>query len=318
MIQNKKKKILILGASGFIGRNCVEFFLKTNYEIIGVYFKNKPTFSKKIKLFKHDLKKEKGLNKIFKNIDILIQAAATTSGAKDIVSKPFIHVNNNAIINSVVTSAAYAAKVPRIINFSCTVMYKSSKKPLNEYQFYPNKILSNYFGAAWMKIYVEKLCEFYSKFGVNKFTLIRHSNIYGPYDKFDLKKSHVFGATVAKIMNQKNKFIEVWGNGSEQRNFLHVDDLMNFIDLAIKKQKKNYGLYNLGNNKSISIKELVNKIKTISGSKIPIIFNLRKPTLKININIDSTRAKKEFGWKQKISLEKGIKKTINWYKKNYL
>ena len=88
-----------------------------------------------------------------------------------------------------------------------------------------------------MKIYVEKLCEFYSKFGVNKF-LIRHSNIYGPYDKFDLKKSHVFGATVAKIMNQKNKFIEVWGNGSEQRNFLHVDDLMNFIDLAIKKQKK--------------------------------------------------------------------------------
>ena len=168
-------------------------------------------FQKKIKLYKHDLKKEKGLNKIFRNTDILIQAAATTSGAKDIVAKPFIHVNNNAIINSVVTSVAYETKVPRIINFSCTVMYKSSKKPLKENQFYPDRILSNYFGAAWMKIYVEKLCEFYSKFGVNKFTLIRHSNIYGPYDKFDLKKSHVFGATVAKIMNKKINLLKFGG-----------------------------------------------------------------------------------------------------------
>lgn len=312
------KRILVLGASGFIGRNCVEYFLKKNYTVSGVYFQNKPKFSKKIKLYKHDLKKEKGLNKIFNNIDILIQAAATTSGAKDIVSKPFIHVNNNAIINSVVTSVAFETKIPRIINFSCTVMYKSSKKPLKESQFYPDKILSNYFGAAWMKIYVEKLCEFYSRFGVNKFTLIRHSNIYGPYDKFDLKKSHVFGATISKFMNQKNKFIEVWGNGSEERNFLYIDDLMNFIDLVIKKQKKNYGIYNLGNNKSISIKNLVIKIRNISKNKIPIIFNLKKPTLKININIDSSKAKKEFGWKQKISLEKGIKKTINWYKENYL
>ena len=238
MIQNKKKNILVLGASGFIGKNCVEFFLKKNFIVSGVYFKNKPKFSKKIKLYKHDLKKEKGLSKIFKNIDILIQAAATTSGAKDIVSKPFIHVNNNAIINSVITSVAFETKIPRIINFSCTVMYKSSKKPLKENQFYPNNILPNYFGAAWMKIYVEKLCEFYSSFGINKFTLIRHSNIYGPYDKYDLKKSHVFGATIAKIMNSKNKLIEVWGNGSEQRNFLHIDDLMNFIYLALKKQKK--------------------------------------------------------------------------------
>ena len=78
-------------------------------------------------MFKHDLTKKKGLNKIFKDTDILIQAAATTSGAKDIVSKPFIHVNNNAIINSVVTSVAFATKGSRIINFSCTVMYKSSK-----------------------------------------------------------------------------------------------------------------------------------------------------------------------------------------------
>ena len=63
------------------------------------------------------------------------------------------------------------------------------------------EIKSTYFGAGHTKVYLEKMCEFYARFGKTKHTVIRHSNIYGPYDKFDLEKSHVFGATVAKIFN---------------------------------------------------------------------------------------------------------------------
>ena len=77
------------------------------------------------KIFKVDLTKKKEVNKIVKNKDIIIQAAATTSGAKDIISKPYLHVNDNAIINSMITRAAYDFNVKHIINFSCTVMYKS-------------------------------------------------------------------------------------------------------------------------------------------------------------------------------------------------
>ena len=68
--------------------------------------------------------------------------------------------------------------------------------------------------------------------------VIRHSNIYGPYDKYDLDKSHVFGATITKVMTNKNNRIEVWGKGTERRDFLYVDDLVDFISLAIKKQKQ--------------------------------------------------------------------------------
>ena len=195
-------------------------------------------------------------------------------------------------------------------------MYKSSSKPLNENQFYPNKILKNYFGAAWMKIYVEKLCEFYSNFQVNKYTVIRHSNIYGPNDKFDFKKSHVFGASISKVLRSDSKPIEVWGDGKEKRNFLYVDDLMNFINIAIKKQKTFYELCNLGSDKSISIKDLIKKIIYVTGKKKIIKFNLSKPTLKIDISIDSSKAKKIFGWRQKTNLETGIKKTIKWCENN--
>ena len=67
---------------------------------------------------------------------------------------------------------------------------------------------------------------------------MRHSNIYGPYDKYDLEKSHAFGATMTKVMTAEDDQITVWGTGEEERDLLHVDDLIQFIQLAIYKQKK--------------------------------------------------------------------------------
>jgi GDP-L-fucose synthase len=196
------------------------------------------------------------------------------------------------------------------------VMYHNSKKPLKENQIKTDKIFNKYFGAAWMKLFVEKKCEFYAKFRKNKYTIIRHSNIYGPHDKFDLEKSHVFGATITKVLKKKKNFIEVWGDGSEKRNFLYIDDLTSFILLSIKNQKDYFKLYNLGSDKSISIKHLVKSIIKCSGNDIKIKFLKSGPTLKTNILIDSSKAKKELGWKQKFGLEKGIKLTMKWYKEN--
>ena len=85
-------------------------------------------------------------------------------------------------------------------------MYHSSDKPLSERQFNPSKsINTKYFGVGNTKLYIEKMCEFYSSISDIKFTIIRHSNIYGPFDKFDLEKSHFFGATITKVLTAKTK-----------------------------------------------------------------------------------------------------------------
>ena len=137
-----KKKIVILGASGFIGQNCLQYFAQNkkykDYKIVGTYFKKKPKNIKNVKLIKVDLTDKKMPQSFFKNTNILIQAAACTTGAKDIVSKPFMHVNDNVVMNSFVTKFAHKYKIPRVIIFSCTVMYKSSKKPLREIDFNAN------------------------------------------------------------------------------------------------------------------------------------------------------------------------------------
>jgi nucleoside-diphosphate-sugar epimerase len=312
------KKIIILGATGFIGRNLTNYFAKQKgYKVFAVYNKKKPWKNSKVKFLKADLTNKNSVNRVLKDKDIVIQAAATTSGSKDIVSKPYIHVTDNTVTNSYILRASYENSNKFFVFLSCSVMYHSSKKPISENSLDLNRDpYPAYFGAAWMKIFVEKSCEFYSRFKRTKFLVIRHSNIYGPHDKFDLEKSHVFGATITKVMKAKNN-IEVWGHGNERRDFLYIDDLINFIDLAIKKQKTFFELVNVSYGRSISIKELVRKIINISNKKISIIFDITKPNIKTNISLSNNLVKKKFNWKPKTNIEIGIKKTIDWYIKNY-
>ena len=268
-----KKKILVCGSTGFIGRNIAEAFAENdNFETYGTYYKSKPLNNPKIKMLKIDLTNKDDVNRAINGMDIIIQAAATTSGAKDIISKPYYHVTDNTIINALVFRAAFEHKVSKLVFFSCTTMYQSSETPVKETDFDANKqMYPSYFGGAWMKIYNEKMCEFYSGIGNTKYTVIRHSNIYGPYDKYDLEKSHVFGATVTKVMTAEDggKII-VWGEGKEERDLLYVSDLTDFVKLAIEKQKNKFELFNIGYGSSISINNLVKKIIKYSGKKISI------------------------------------------------
>ncbi len=310
-----KQKLLICGGTGFIGRNLLEKLPTKKYKIYATYNKKKPFKSSKITWIKCDLRKKRDVDQITRKKDIIIQAAATTSGSKDIINQPYIHVTDNVVMNAYLFRACFKNKVKHVIFLSCTNMYKSSQKPLSENDFDPRKDIDpRYFGAANTKLYNEKMCEFYANLGTTKFTAIRHSNIYGPYDKFDLKKSHVFGATITKVMKAKNS-VTIWGKGNEKRDLLFIDDLVNFIHLVIKKQKNNFEIFNCGYGSSISINSLVKKIIKLSGKKLKIINDLSKPSIPTFLSLNCNKAKKILKWKKKVSLDKGIINTLKWRKK---
>lgn len=316
-----KRKILVCGATGFIGRNVAEYFAKNeDFEIFGTYLHSRPYNNPRIKLIHADLTNKEEVEHAVSGMDIIIQAAATTSGVKDIITKPYYHVTDNAVMNSLIFRSAYENKVSHVLFFSCTVMYQSSAIPVKESDFDANReIFPNYFGVGWTKIYIEKMCEFYSRLGITKYIVARHSNIYGPYDKFDLQKSHVFGATMTKVMTAKDgDKIIVWGSGEETRDLLYVSDLLNFVELAIDKQESQFGLYNVGCGQSISIRDLVKKIISYSNRDIKIEYDLAKPTIKTKLCLDTTKARNALCWSRKISLDEGIKKTMEWYRANIL
>jgi len=312
------EKILLCGATGFIGRNLLERFAKKQEcEIVAVYNK-KPSGEDKnnIEWVKADLCNPDDVRRVMKGVDVVLQFAATTSGAKDISTKPYIHVTDNAIMNSYIFREAYEQKVKHVIFPSCTVMYQSSETGLKEDDFNGNnEIHSKYFGVGNTKVYLEKMCDFYSRLSDIKFTALRHSNIYGPYDKYDLERSHVFRATMTKVIKAEDKIV-VWGSGEEKRDFLHVDDLVNFVELALLKQESNYELFNVGLGKACSIKDLVMSIVKSSGKDLEIEHDLDKPTIKTSLFLDCSKSKEKLGWEPQVSLEEGIERTLKWHREN--
>lgn len=316
-----KKLLLICGATGFIGRNLVEYFGNKNQFNIRAVYNNRPPFdvtnlTTNIEWIKGDLRDPKDVEKVMKNVTHVIQAAATTSGAKDILSTPYIHVTDNAIMNSLLLRSAYHNKIEHFIFFSCTVMYHSSKKPLKENDYKASiPIHPRYFGVGNTKVYIESMLEFFSNISDMKTTAIRHSNIYGPHDKFDFERSHVFGATVSKVMLALNKII-VWGTGKEERDLLHVRDLCEFVDKTLLNQKSKHRVYNCGLGEKISIRKLVELIIEKSKKNIQIEHDISQPSIKTSLFLDNSLATEELNWQPKTSLEQGVSETIIWWKNN--
>ena len=317
----KNKKILVCGATGFMGRNIAEYFdKKDGYEVYAVGLNRTLPDWPSTHFFKANLTSREQVESLFEKhkFDVVVQAAATTSGSKDILERPYLHVTDNAVMNSLILQACYDYGVGHFLFLSCGVMYNPDRSPVTEKDFYLDEgIFDKYFGVGCTKVYIEKMCKFFAGLGRTKHTVIRHSNTYGPYDKYDLEKSHMFGATITKVMTAKNgDEIIVWGDGSTERDLLYVDDVVDFIYKAIEKQENLYELYNVGYGESISVKDIVEKIIKISGKSLTIKHDLDKPSINTKLALISDKAFQDLGWKHQTSIEEGIGKTIKWFREN--
>ena len=313
-------RVVVCGATGFIGRNMAEHFASQpqKYQVTGISHRRSPFQHPGVAWRHADLTDQAQADAAIADADIVIQAAATTSGAGDAFARPQIHIADNAVMNSHLLRAAFERKVKQFIFFSCSVMYPSSPKPVAEDDFDANRAIEpKYFGPAWTKLYIERMMEFYSRIGSTRFTIVRHSNIFGPYDKFDLERSHVFGATVTKVMTARDGRIVVWGEGTEARDVLHVSDLVSFVQAAIDRQSVPCRIYNVGSGKAVAVRELVAAIVAASGRPLRIEHDLAKPTIKTSVSLDCSRAGAELEWRPRMSLDEGIRHTLDWYRGTY-
>ena len=145
-------------------------------------------------------------------------------------------------------------------------------------------------------------------------------NLYGPGDNFDPKSSHVIPALIKKCIDAKENnedHITVWGTGKASREFIYVEDAAEGIMLATEKYDKSYPV-NIGAGFEVTIKDLVELIVKLTGFKGKIVWDTSKPDGQPRRMLDTSKAEKEFGFKSKINFEEGLKKTIDWYKKEKL
>ena len=242
--------------------------------------------------------------------------AANSSGAAVIENSPLAHFDPNLIMNINMLRASHNSSVDKFIFISSNTVYPVTDYPVTEDDV-NNTFFEKYHIVGWMKRFGEISCDIYSNKINNAMStlVIRPGNLYGPYDKFDPEKSKVIPSLIRKIANREFP-LQVWGDGNDIKDFIYIDD---FIDGLLKATEKSkfYDIFNICGGQSVTIKDVINNLLKIEKlSNAEVYYDITKPTMIPLRLISGEKAKNEIDFVAKTSLQMGLKKTIDWYKKN--
>jgi len=316
----KNSKILITGGSGLVGQNLTNRLHKEGYTNIRVNLHKRDVRNRieGVEYTHFNLKEYEQSLEATKNMDVVYHCAASTSNAVDTVVDPLAHVTPNVAMNNFLIDASYRNKVQHYIFLSSNTVYPpKGDKPVVETDFLFDEPYPVYFPVGWMKRYAEVQCELYAKYLPIKMkcTVIRPANLFGPHDKYDFNKCHVTPATIRKVADKMDP-IPVWGDGSELRDLLYIEDFVQALQLVMEKEKEDYQVYNIGSNRVYSVLEVLEIMKRIANFDAPTEFIKGKPSMIPTRKIDSFKIFDNLGWQATTSLEDGLANAYEWYLEN--
>jgi GDP-L-fucose synthase len=249
-------------------------------------------------------------------VQYVFHCAARSSGAAVTESAPVADVTANLLINAQMLEAAQRVGVQKFIWLGSTTAYPlTGSRPVKEEELLNGELYEKYFCVGWEKRMMEILCRMYGEKLSHPITVIilRPTNIYGPNDDFDPKRSRVTAALIRKVVERHNP-LEVWGTGEDVRDQIYVDDVIDAMMLAVEKVN-GYETFNIGSGKGYTVREILETIQEVDRyTDARIVFNVSKPSMIPIRLVDVTKAKTVLGFTAKTSLRQGLEKAIEWFR----
>lgn len=324
------RKILVTGGAGMIGSNLIKRLIKQGDEIFVVdnLWRGKIEYLQdenedyiiplNTHFFNRDLSIAGQCDDLLSKVDYVIHLADVVAGIDYVFSNQGNLFRQNILINSnVIASAREYGKhlkgflyVGTACSFPLTRQNTLKVIPLHEEELYPAMPESAY---GWSKLMGQYEVDLLGKeTGIPTCVLMFH-NVYGSPCDFG-KRSQVIPALIRKAVNYPNEKFEVWGSGEQGRAFIHVNDIVDALFLALEKGW-NQGPIQIGPSICTSIKQIAEMIVRISGKDIDIFYDTTRPEGDKARSADYSKAQRILGWEPKTSLEIGISLQYEWIKK---
>ena len=314
------KKILVVGAGGFIGGHLVDRLLKNGNTIVATDIKPKEywfqDFDNAENHYATDMKDISNCRKVSTGVDFVFNMACNMGGMG------FIENNKaecmlSVLINTNLLIACNENKVQRYFFSSSACAYNETMqqdvfiKGLKEEDAYPAQPQDGY---GWEKLFSERMCRHFQEDYGLEVRVARYHNIYGPFGTYDGGREKAPAALSRKVAQSKiNKTnnIEVWGDGKQTRTFLYVDDC---IEGTLKLFESEYSdPVNIGSDEQVSINQMIEIIEEISNvDTLKREYQLDKPKGVRGRSSNNDLAKKVLNWSYELSLKDGLTKTYNW------
>lgn len=306
---NKETKIFIAGHKGMVGSAIWRALEKKGYiNLIG-------KSSKEL-----DLRSQQAVINFYKKEqpEVVIDAAAKVGGILANNDFPYQFLMENMQIQNNLIDGAHKTGVEKFIFLGSSCIYpKFAPQPLKEEYLLTDSLEPTNEWYAIAKISGLKACQAIRNQYGKDYVSLMPTNLYGYFDNFDLKSSHVLPAMIRKFHEAKvngNLPVRLWGSGTPLREFLFVDDMADAVVFSLENKLYDH-LYNIGSGNDITIGQLAVIIQNIVGHSGNIIWDQTKPDGTPKKLLDVTKIKK-LGWEYSTELNEGIKKTYQWFQEN--
>ena len=309
------KMALVTGAGGFIGHHLVKYLVGHGYVVRGVDIKH-PEYegTKADEFLIADLRDFDQCLNVTENIDEVYHLAADMGGIGYISAFHAEITINNTLINAHMLQAARNNEVKRFLFSSSACVYpqylQSSPDvvPLREEDAFPADPEEGY---GLEKLYMEKLCQYFSEDWHFPTRVVRFHNVYGPLGTYDGGREKAPAAISRKIAALRNgDELQIWGDGKQTRSFMYIDDCIEGIYRIMRSDYSSP--LNLGTDELVTVDGLVDMISEIAGKSLIKRHDISKPQGVRGRNSDNSRLRAVLGWEPKTALREGLVPTYRW------
>jgi len=316
----KNKKVLVVGAGGFIGGHLVKKILDNGNSIVASDIKPKEywfqDFDNAENYYATDMKDISNCRKVTQGVDYVFNMACNMGGMGFIENNK-AECMQSVLINTNLLIACKENKVQRYFFSSSACAYNKDKQQdvfiegLKEEDAYPANPEDGY---GWEKLFSERMCRHFQEDYGLEVRIARYHNIYGPYGTYDGGREKAPAALCRKVIEAKknNKdIIDVWGDGEQTRTFLYIDEC---VEGTLRLFESDYSEpVNIGSDEQVSINQMIGIIEEISGgSKFKKNYQLDKPKGVRGRSSNNDLVKKVLNWSYQMSLKEGLTKTFKW------
>ncbi|HEY1720538.1 MAG TPA: NAD-dependent epimerase/dehydratase family protein [Magnetospirillaceae bacterium] len=318
----KDQTVLVAGATGFLGSSITKRLLAQGAKVRGTHYARQPNYQLPgLTWMAANFEDYADCAKATEGVDFVFMCSANTAGAAVMATTPLVHVTPNVSMNARILEAAHRAGVKKFLFFSSGAAYPDLGEDhrLKEEDMFKGDPPPVYYPVGWMKRYSEIMCRTYAEKITNRpmsTVVIRPSNVYGPGDKFDFAKSHVTAAQIRRVI-ERHQPIQVWGDGTDVRDLIFIEDFLDGVFLAFAKPDQ-FLTVNIASGTAHSVKDILNTaLKVDRYTDARVEYDPTKPRTIGKRIFDTSFAKSHLGWEAKTSLEDGFTKTIEWYRKEF-
>lgn len=310
------KKVLVAGGTGLLGSAIAKEVLNRGGEVRIVVHNRPNPLEGQVEVIPGDLRNWGTCVKATRGVDFVVNCAALTGGLLRNKLDPASTYTWNIVVNTQLLEAARQAEVERYLFTSNISVYPEADYPVKEEEAWNGAPHESAVSAAWVRRMGELQASLYVQQYGMKIAITRGSSAYGPRDMFfDPEFSHVIPALIVRSLRKENPFV-VWGTGESIRDFIYVEDLARGMVLALEKYATGDPI-NIGGGSPVKIKELVQLVLKMTGhEKARVIFATDKPLGPVVKVSDLSKAREKLGFSAQVSLEEGLRRTIDWYLRN--